>query len=65
MKLGPVTPLEERSTVTSKKIDDDVTSILKSWSVKLIFSLTITFYLIKTGNRTKKSLTHLSYYCFE
>ena len=28
-------------------------------SVKLTFSLTITFYLIKTENRTKKSLTQL------
>ena len=29
-----------------------------------LFSL-ITFYLAKTENRTKKSLTQLSYYCFE
>ena len=35
------------------------------WSVKLIFSLTVTFYLTKTENRTKKSLTQLSYYCFK
>ena len=25
----------------------------------------VTFYLTKTENRTKKSLTQLSYYCFE
>ena len=34
-------------------------------SIKLTFSLTLTFYLTKTENRTKKSLTHLSHYCFE
>ena len=32
---------------------------------KLMFSLKVTFYLTKTENRTKKSLTHLSHYCFE
>ena len=31
---------------------------------KLTFSLTVTFYLTKPENRTKKSLTQLSYYCF-
>ena len=34
-------------------------------SVKLIFSLKVTFYLTKHENRTKKSLTQLSHYCFE
>ena len=34
-------------------------------SVKLTFSLTVTFYLTKTENRTQKSLTLLSQYCFE
>ena len=29
------------------------------------FSLIVTFYLAKTENRTKKSLTQLSYYCLE
>ena len=33
--------------------------------VKLTFSLTVTFYLMKTEDRTKKSQTHLSHYCFE
>ena len=33
--------------------------------VKLIFSLIATFYLRKTENRTKKSLTQHSHYCFE
>ena len=32
---------------------------------KLIVSLIITFYLSKTENRTKKSQTQLSQYCFE
>ena len=36
-----------------------------AWSVTLKFSLTVTFYLTKTENRTKKSLTYLSHYCFE
>ena len=39
--------------------------ILDAQSVKLTFSLIVTFYLSKTENRTKKSLTQLSYYCFE
>ena len=39
--------------------------IRDAWSVKLTFSLTVTFYLTKTGNRTKRSLTGLSQYCFE
>ena len=34
-------------------------------SAKLMFSLIITFYLTKTENRTKKSLTQLSQCCFE
>ena len=33
-------------------------------SVQLTFSLTITFYLTKTENRTKTSLTQLPHYCF-
>ena len=36
-----------------------------AWPIKLRFSLTITFYLTKIENRTKKYLTELSYYCFE
>ena len=34
-------------------------------SIKLRFSLIVTFYLAKTENRTKKSLTQFSHYCFE
>ena len=29
-----------------------------AWSVKLTFSLTVTFYPKKTENKTKKHLTH-------
>ena len=36
--------------------------ILDTWSVKLTFPLIVTFYLIKTRNRTKKPLTQVSYY---
>ena len=38
--------------------------IPNAWYIKLTFSLKIIFYLTKTENRTKKSLTQLSYYCF-
>ena len=34
--------------------------ILHSWSVIPTFWLTVTFYLVKTENRTKKSLRQLS-----
>ena len=34
-------------------------------SVKCIFSLKVTFYLTKTENKTKKSLTQPSHNCFE
>ena len=36
-----------------------------AWSVKLKFTLIVTFYLTKTVNRTKKSLTQPSHYCFK
>ena len=39
--------------------------ILDAQYVKLTFSLKITFYLTNTENRTKKSLTQFSHYCFE
>ena len=32
---------------------------------KTYIFIKVTFYLTKTGNRTKKSLTHLSHFCFE
>ena len=34
-------------------------------SAKVMFSVIATFCLTKTENRTKKSLTQLSHYCFE
>ena len=34
-------------------------------SAKVMFSVIVTFYLTKTENRTEKSLTQLSQYCFE
>ena len=34
-------------------------------SVKLIFSLIVTFFLTKNKTRTEKSLTKLSHYCSE
>ena len=34
-------------------------------SAEVMFSVTVTFCLTKTENRTKKSLTQLSHYCFE
>ena len=82
MKLGPVTKLDKKNSVTPKKVTmmscrQIVTSlsffrfmvnfqpsesrILNAWSIKLTFSLTITFYLGKPKNRTKKSLTQLPY----
>ena len=37
--------------------------ILDAESVKLMFSLIVTFYPTKTEHRTKKSLTQLLHYC--
>ena len=69
MKLGPVPKLDKRNKTTSKKFDDDVnleiamsTAKLEQYgsrspdrqSVKLTFLLKVTFYLIKTDNRTNK-----------
>ena len=42
-----------------------VNRIPDAWSIKITFSLTIFFYFGKPKNRTKKSHTQLSYYCFE
>ena len=75
MKLGPVTKLDKRNKTTSKKFEDDFMSancdvidggrIPDADSVKLTFSLTVTFYLTKRENITKKYFTQLSYRCFE
>ena len=37
----------------------------ESISLELTFSLTVTFYHIKSENRTTKSLTQFSHFCFE
>ena len=65
MKLRPVTKPDKRNKTMPKKIDDN--NILESYEVivKLMFSLLETCYLTKSENRTKKSLTQLSHYCFE
>ena len=34
-------------------------------SEKVMFSVIVTFCLIKTQNRTKRSLTQFSHYCFQ
>ena len=46
-------------------LDQSVSWILDARSEKLTLTLIITFYLTKTENRTEKSLTQLSQYCFE
>ena len=61
-----------RKIVTSLSFFQFITNLEQSRSrisdaesAKLTFSLTVTFYLATIENRTKKSLTHLSHYCFE
>ena len=39
--------------------------IMDTESAKVMFSVIGTFCLTKTANRTKKSPTQLSHYCFE
>ena len=46
-------------------LEQSGSQIPDAWSIKLSFSLIVTFYVTKNGNRTKKSLTQLSYYQFE
>ena len=46
-------------------LEQSPSRILDTWSVKLTFLLIVTMYLTKTENRTKKSQTQFSYYCFE
>ena len=60
---------ENFGVITIFPIDGQFRAIQKpvsgTWSVKRIFSLIAIFYIIKTENKTKKSLTQLSHYCFE
>ena len=66
MKLG-LTKLGKRNKTTSKKFDGDVMSTNFDVTVNLwlIWSYPEAFYFTKTENRTKKSLSQLSHYCFE
>ena len=69
IKLGPVTKLDTRNTTTSKKLT--ITSCQKfvmslsyfRFMANLHFHEIVNFYLTKTENRTKKSLTQLWSYC--
>ena len=79
MKVGQVTKHEKGNTATSRIFDNDVMAILQICGesgamrkpdsecvvCKNLFFFIIGFYLTKNENRTKKSLTQLSYYCFE
>ena len=71
MKHRKVTKLNKRNTATSKKKkkDDDVMTancdvIVFFCNLSPISSHNF-IYLTKTENRTKKSLTQLSYYCLK
>ena len=77
MKLGAVTRIDKRNKTTSKKLT--MTSCQKIVTSLLFFeflpnleqsgfrteSLQELRFQTKNENRTKKSLTHLSHYCFE
>ena len=47
------------------KLDQSGGRIPDTESVEAMFSVTVNFFLTKTENRNKKSLTQLSHYCFE
>ena len=79
MELGPITKLDKRNKTTSKKLamtslpffqitanlEQSGSRIPEVQSVKLMFSLIVTFHLTKTENRTKNSRTKLSRHCIE
>ena len=87
MKPRPVTKLDKRKKVTSKKnltltscrkivttlsffgflanLKQSGSRIPNTESAKVMLPVVVTFCLTKTENRTKKSLTQLSHYCFE
>ena len=46
-------------------LEQSESRIQEVWSVILLFSLTVTFYLTKTDNSTKTFLTQLSCYIFQ
>ena len=51
--------------VFSQNLEHSRGWVLDTESAKVMFSVTVTFCLTKTENRTKKSLTQRSHYCFE
>ena len=51
-----VTPLSIFQFMTN--LEQSGSRVPEAWSLKLTFSLTVTFWLTKTENRAKKSLTH-------
>ena len=75
MKLGPLIKL----TMMSCRKNETPLSLFQfmanleqyrdwipdTWSVIITFSLMLIFYFTKTENKTGKSLTQLSHYCFE
>ena len=81
MKSGPVSKIDKKyngnendvmsancDIIVISQIYDQFGSFCKPNSgrmVLLAFSLKVTLNLTKTENRTKKSLTQLSYHCFE
>ena len=77
MKLGPVTNtstskkfdndfmLANFDVIVFFLIYGKFTAIREPDSIKIPFSIILTFYLTKPKNRTKKSLIQLLYCCFE
>ena len=60
-----VTSLSYFHFMADLHLDSNKVIVNENVSIKLKFSLTIMFYFTKTESKTKKSLTQLSYYCFE
>ena len=79
LNLTSITERQKKMTMTSCKqivvslsffrfmanLEQSKSRIQNAWSANLKFSLTVTLYFKKTENRTKKSQTQLSYFCFE
>ena len=68
-KLGNDVMLKNCDVIVIFPIYDQFGAIRKPDSgcsfVKLTFSSTVTFHITRPANRTKKSLTQLSHFCFE
>ena len=79
MKHGPVTKIGKRNKATSCRrimaslsffgflanLEQSGGRIPDTESAEVMFSVIGTFCPTKTENRTKKSLTQLTHYCFE